>query len=174
MRTAGHRSAGPPTSPDRKILFTPQPSIEDLNERAGQMEILANYPDQPGNNSDSLQLTAQLTRASTLYNRDQDAAVRPPKNHKSTASHPTHAELVTRFGKRNAKKIQAGRSAVEEDKVYDMSLWKAMYRTGQVAFWKVIALLFASCEWTAWTIATFLTQNRHAANRHSPRRESPH
>lgn len=143
MRTHGFRPIGQTFDPDRKILFTPQQSSDNLNDRADRMEMLAALTDQPGNDGDALQLTAQLTRASTTY---RGAPERLANEKASTQSHPSHVDLAKKYGKRSAKRIKAGRYAVEDDKIFNMSLWRAMYTTGRAEFWHSAALLFVACK----------------------------
>jgi ATP-binding cassette subfamily C (CFTR/MRP) protein 1 len=154
MRTGEYKVKGITVDPDRKILFTPTPSQDDLHSRADRMEMLAGQFDQAGIDGqagiegDALQLTAQLTRASTGRTRHGDIV--PPRKQgaaeeKSTPSRPALTDLVARYGKRTAKKIRAGRYAVENDKVYNMSLWRAIYQTSRREFWKSASLLFVAC-----------------------------
>lgn len=145
MRTIGYRPANNPLNPARKILFTPDQSKDDLDERADRIEMLSNLNDQTGNDSEALQLTAQLTRASSISLNTALAApvtskVPSPVFKESSPSHPSLPDLSAKFGKRTAKKIQAGQYAVEEDKVYDMSLWRALYQSGKRRLWIAVAI----------------------------------
>jgi hypothetical protein len=58
---------------------------------------------------------------------------------------PSKAD-VSRFGRRKAKKIVEGKLAVEDGKVYDMSLIRAMYHTFAVKWWIAVACLVCSSE----------------------------
>jgi ATP-binding cassette subfamily C (CFTR/MRP) protein 1 len=65
----------------------------------------------------------------------------PPEDKKAPSPHD-----VKRFGRRKAKKIAEGKLAVEDGKVYDMSLIRAMYHTFAVKWWIAVACLVCSSE----------------------------
>lgn len=147
MRTVGFRPQSEKTNTDKTIIFTPDQSFDDLDERASRMEVLAGLPD--SYDPENTQLTAQLTRAASNLQMstaagENDAAQTHTKRVSHVLSVPD--DLISRFGKRNATKIRLGRYAVESGKLYDLSLWRAIYRTFQAEFWKSTACLFIACE----------------------------
>nr|ODN90116.1 cadmium ion transporter [Cryptococcus depauperatus CBS 7841] len=50
------------------------------------------------------------------------------------------SELIKKYGRKKAKKIQDGTLVIEDGKEYDMSLIKAMYKTVWWSWWKAIIL----------------------------------
>lgn len=147
-RTEGYRieDSGMPQdekpSKDRALLFTPQASTDDLG--ANTMETL----EDPAVDADAgfhRDLDRQISRISTR--RSSVATV-----HEAHANAPTDAEvakklaasgdnatskadLIKTYGKRKANKILAGKLAVEDGKIYDMSLVRACYEVNKLQFW---------------------------------------
>jgi hypothetical protein len=62
----------------------------------------------------------------------------------------TKAQLVERFGKRKTAKILEGKLAVEEGKVYDMSLIKACLWAPGLQVWVAAATYALSCAYPSF------------------------
>ena len=67
-------------------------------------------------------------------------------NAQKTVDHEASHDFVKLYGKRKAKKIIDDRIAVEDGKLFDMSIWKAMYKTISLEWWLAVSLFGSGRE----------------------------
>lgn len=131
-----------PVEAAREELAVAEVSLE-VNEKVGGL-----IQDDPATEGQ------EVPRGIPKENALQDDSSAPPKKKKkgSPGGSPPEDEKapsphdVKRFGRRKAKKIAEGKLAVEDGKVYDMSLIRAMYQTFAVKWWIAVACLVCSSE----------------------------
>lgn len=150
---------------DRAIIFTPRASSEDSRDDP-KMETLAVAAEDENNMADPLDPELRISRG---HSRLRSTETRRPSSAQNgddgqgvlnglsvdviaeklaAAGSEDHSKeaLIKRFGKRRTAKILEGKLAVEEGKLYDMSLLKACYKTYAFTIWKGSLMVSAGCE----------------------------
>lgn len=176
-RTAGYRPVATQTQaadgtklpPSSALLFTPRaseelddaPGMEMLVDPLGDSQMSATLHDTDLTNiarSSSRRSSStpmgpsfpHILRAVSAHQEalaTTDAHVKDKLTAAGSEAH-TREELVKRYGKRKADKIIAGRMAVEDGKIYDMSLLRACYESNKKGIWRGAIMLLLGCEFS--------------------------
>jgi hypothetical protein len=130
-----------PVEAAREELAVAEVSL-DVNEKVGGL-----IQDDPA--TESLEIPRGIPEANALP--DDSSALSKTNKGSQEESKPEDKIApsphdVKRFGRRKAKKIAEGKLAVEDGKLYDMSLIRAMYQTFAVKWWIAVACLVCSSE----------------------------